>query len=103
MPRFQGENFETNLKLAKEVDRLAAKKGCTSAQLALGWVRALSKREGMPVIIPIPGTTGLERVRENAVDVELSEEEMREIQGVLERNGVSGARYPPAFQRFLNG
>ena len=102
-PRFQGENFETNLKLAKEVDRLAAKKGCTSAQLALGWVRTLSKREGMPTIIPIPGTTGIERVKENAVEVELSEEEMREIQGVLESNGVLGDRYPPAHQKWVNG
>lgn len=55
-PRFQGENFETNMKMVRALAEVAERKGCTSSQLALGWLRGLSRRPGMPEIIPIPGT-----------------------------------------------
>jgi len=57
IPRYQEGNFEQNLKLVQEVDKLAAKKGCTTGQIALGWLVGLSKRPDMPTIIPIPGTS----------------------------------------------
>ncbi|CAP69339.1 uncharacterized protein PODANS_1_10030 [Podospora anserina S mat+] len=93
LPRFQPEVFGKNMELVKEVQRLAERKGLTAAQIAINWVLALSRRPGMPVIIPIPGASKPERVRENAVEVELSEEDMREIETVLKTFEVVGERY----------
>ena len=93
-PRFSPENFAVNLELVKQVEALASKKGCTTAQLALAWVRALGRRPGMPTIIPIPGATTAERVEENAKEVELSDVEMEEIDATLAKFEVKGGRYP---------
>ncbi|KAK5628254.1 hypothetical protein RRF57_003969 [Xylaria bambusicola] len=95
MPRFQpGGNFENNIKLVHEVEELAKKKGCTPAQLAISWVRALNGRPGLPTIIPIPGATRAERVRENCKVVELTNEEMNAIDQILNGFKPVGARYP---------
>lgn len=95
VPRFQpGGNFENNIKLVHEVEALAKQKGCTTAQLAISWVRALNGRPGMPTIIPIPGATTAERVRENAKLVELTDEEMAAIDKILEGFTPIGRRYP---------
>lgn len=56
LPRYQPDNLEQNRKLVKEVAKLADAKGCTTAQVALGWLLGLSERDGMPIIIPIPGS-----------------------------------------------
>ena len=93
-PRFQPENFYINLELVEKVKGLAARKGCTPSQLALGWCVALSRRPGMPVIVPIPGATMKERVRENAAVVELSDWEMAEIEEILGKFKVAGGRWP---------
>ena len=103
LPRYQPENFETNMKLVRELEKIAKKKGCTPAQLALGWLRALSKRHGMPEIIPIPGATTVERVMENAKEVELDEDEMKDIDDVLGRCEVVGDRYHEAGMKFVDG
>ncbi|KAL2131152.1 hypothetical protein VTI74DRAFT_5463 [Chaetomium olivicolor] len=92
-PRFYPENFSVNLELFKHVNELAQKKGCTPAQLAISWTRCLSRRPGMPTIIPIPGSTKAERVAENAVHVELTDEEMDAIDEILAKFEVKGARY----------
>lgn len=94
MPRFQPGNFEVNLQLVEQVEKLAEKKGCTPAQLAINWVRCLSRRPGMPTIIPIPGATTAERVRENSKIIDLSDAEMHEIDETLARFEVKGGRYP---------
>ena len=94
LPRFQGENFEHNLRLLSQVEALADKKGCTPSQLALSWVRSLNRRPDMPVIIPIPGTGRSERVAENATHIELSDDEMAEIDATLADFQWAGARYP---------
>ncbi|KAL2017725.1 hypothetical protein VTK56DRAFT_1750 [Thermocarpiscus australiensis] len=94
VPRFQPGLFEENLRLVKEVERLAAKKGCTPGQIAINWVLALSRRPGMPRIIPIPGASSPERVRENAVEIELTEEDMAEIDRILKKFPPVGDRYP---------
>jgi aryl-alcohol dehydrogenase-like predicted oxidoreductase len=60
-PRFQGENFDKNIKLVAEVEKLAAKRGITSAQLALAWVLGRS-----PHIVAVPGTRSRQRLEENA-------------------------------------
>lgn len=93
LPRFQSENFDHNLKLVEEVKELAKKKGCTPAQLAINWVRCLSQRDGLPVIIPIPGARTAERVRENSVLVDLSDEEMAEIRSIVSKYEIKGGRY----------
>ncbi|KAJ3548709.1 hypothetical protein NM208_g871 [Fusarium decemcellulare] len=93
-PRFTPEAMEVNLKLVDAVTRLAREKGCTSAQLAINWVRSLSRRPGMPVIIPIPGATSPERVEENSKIVELTDAEMEEIDQILSEFEIVGGRYP---------
>ncbi|KAH7634784.1 Aldo/keto reductase [Sordaria sp. MPI-SDFR-AT-0083] len=92
-PRFS-ENFDINLQLVHQVEEMAKKKGCTPAQLAISWTRCLTRRPGMPKIIPIPGATTVERVNENAVLVELTDQEMDEIDATLAKFDVKGARYP---------
>jgi aryl-alcohol dehydrogenase-like predicted oxidoreductase len=88
-PRFQGENFDRNLELVGTIEELAANKAVTPAQLALAWVLAQGED-----IVPIPGTKRRERLEENAaaVDVELSDDELREIADALPE--ASGDRYP---------
>ena len=103
LPRFQPGNFENNMKLVRELEKIAEKKKCTPAQLALGWVRSLSKREGMPEIIPIPGATTVQRVLENSVEVELTQGEMDEIDSVLANREVIGDRYHSFGMKHVNG
>jgi aryl-alcohol dehydrogenase-like predicted oxidoreductase len=88
-PRFQGENFQRNLDLVTKISELAADKAVTPAQLALAWVLAQGED-----IVPIPGTKRRARLEENvgAVDVELSDDELREIADALPE--ASGERYP---------
>ena len=89
-----GDAFHENLKLAEQAKALAAKKGCTSPQLAIAWVRAMSERQGNPSIIPIPGATKAGRVKENSTIVQLSEEEVQEISELVDNFETVGARYP---------
>jgi pyridoxine 4-dehydrogenase len=93
LPKFQEDVLAANMKVTHEVEKLAEKKGVTIAQIAIGWVRTLSGRNGMPVIIPIPGASTEERVLENGREVDLTEEEMKEIEKILEENEIIGARY----------
>ncbi|KAK4129252.1 Aldo/keto reductase [Parathielavia appendiculata] len=93
-PRFSPENFPNNLELFNKVNDLAKQKGCTPAQLALAWTRCLSRRPGMPTIIPIPGSTNPSRVAENAVEVDLTDAEMEAIDDILAKFEVKGERYP---------
>lgn len=93
-PRFQGEAFEQNIKLVRQVEELAKKKGCTAAQLAINWDRSLSQRQGLPTIIPIPGATTVPRVQENSKVIELSEEEIKAISDIVDSFETTGSRYP---------
>lgn len=102
-PRFSAENFPKNVELVHKVERLAQKKGCKSSQLALAWVRALSKQKGMPDIIPIPGATTEARVTENMGVVELSEADMNDIQKLLDSFKPVGNRYPAGLHELSEG
>jgi aryl-alcohol dehydrogenase-like predicted oxidoreductase len=97
-PRFQGENFKSNLALADRVREFAERKGCTPAQLALAWLLAQG-----PDVVPIPGTRTIARLEENAAaaNVTLSAEELGEIAGALPE--AVGTRYPAASMAVLNG
>jgi aryl-alcohol dehydrogenase-like predicted oxidoreductase len=89
-PRFQGENFQKNLDLVERVEELAASKGCTAAQIALAW--ALAQGED---IVPIPGTTRVKNLEENvsALDIELSDEDLRDLEAVFPKGAAAGDRY----------
>jgi aryl-alcohol dehydrogenase-like predicted oxidoreductase len=98
-PRFVGENFEKNLKLAEDVKSLAKKKGCTAAQLALAWVLARGQE-----IVPIPGTKRLKYLEENmgAVKVAFTRQEMEEIDRLFPVGAAAGTRYPEAMMGMVN-
>ncbi len=97
-PRFQGENFVANLALAERIQALAARKGCTPAQLALAWLLARGED-----VVPIPGTRQRARLEENAAAVELrlTPAENAELSDSLPP--ARGARYPEASMATLNG
>ncbi|KAH9909330.1 NADP-dependent oxidoreductase domain-containing protein [Xylariomycetidae sp. FL2044] len=92
MPRLQGENLKANLRLKDQVTAWAAKKNCTPAQFAINWVITLSRRPGMPKIIPIPGSITPSRVQENCQEVYLTDEDMDEVDAFLKAFRMSGAR-----------
>ena len=83
-----------NLELVDDVEKIAKKKGCTPGQLAIAWVKQMSGKKGMPVIIPIPGATLASRVNENLVDVHMTDEEVAELDKVVKEAEIVGARYP---------
>jgi aryl-alcohol dehydrogenase-like predicted oxidoreductase len=89
-PRFQGDNFQKNLDLVTEVGKMAEEKGCTTAQLALAWVLAQGED-----IVPIPGTKHVKYLDQNigALDVELSEDELKRLDAILPPGAAAGERY----------
>jgi pyridoxine 4-dehydrogenase len=101
MPRFSKENFANNMKLVESVETLAKRKDCTTGQIALSWVSKQSDTVNVPVV-PIPGTSSLTRLEENINLVTLSEEEMRELNAIMEKEEVKGERYPPGHTKYLN-
>lgn len=94
LPRFAPENMEKNAIMGQEIQKVAAAKGCSPAQLALAWVRSHSGRNGLGTIIPIPGSTTEERAIENAKEVTLSDSELEDIEEIRKGNKVVGGRYP---------
>jgi aryl-alcohol dehydrogenase-like predicted oxidoreductase len=98
-PRFQGENFTRNLRLADDVKSLAAKKGILPSQLALAWVLAQGGD-----IAPIPGTKRRKYLEENvgAVDVAFSIDELAVINALFPPDAAAGARYPEAMMKMVN-
>jgi len=99
-PRFQGEQFATNLSIADRLRELAEEKHCTPAQLALAWL--LHRHQN---VVPIPGTSSIARLAENmrATDIRLSEEDLKRIEHALPKGSVAGERYAPAMMEIVNG
>jgi aryl-alcohol dehydrogenase-like predicted oxidoreductase len=91
MPRFQGENFERNLRLVETVRSLAEEKGATPAQIALAWVHSRGKD-----VIPIPGTKRRRYLEENvkALELELTDEDLRRLDEAFPPGVTAGDRYP---------
>jgi aryl-alcohol dehydrogenase-like predicted oxidoreductase len=89
-PRFQGENFQRNLDLVREVEQMARDKGCTTAQLALAWVLAQGED-----IVPIPGTRHIKYLDENigALEVKLTSEDLKRLDEILPPGAAAGTRY----------
>ena len=92
-PRFTPEARDANVAMVDLVKQIAARKGATPAQVALGWLLAQK-----PFIVPIPGTTKLHRLEENigAASVEFTPDELSEIAAAAGKIEVQGARLPEA-------
>jgi len=96
LPRFTPEALKANQALVDLLGRIAAEKKSTPAQIALAWLLAQK-----PWIVPIPGTTKLERLDENigAVSVELTVEDLREVDNAAAQIKVQGERYPEKLEQ----
>lgn len=96
-PRFQpGAVLDQNMQLVEAVEQIAKRKGASLPSVAISWVR----RQGA---VPLPGASKVEQVEQNCVDVDLSKEDLADIQKVLETFPVAGPRYEGRFQAFLDG
>ena len=96
VPRFNAENMKANQVLVDLLNQFAEQKGGTPAQIALAWL--LAKK---PWIVPIPGTTKLNRLEENlgAIEIEFTPDEFQEIETATSEIKVEGARYPEQAER----
>lgn len=92
VPRFSPEARKANQELVDRLGSIAAAKQATPAQIALAWLLAQK-----PWIVPIPGTTKVHRLKENigAAAIELTADDLREIEDALAHIKVQGDRYPP--------
>lgn len=99
MPRFQGENFAKNLALLDGFEALAGEAGCTPAQLCLAWLLARDE-----IIVPIPGTTSPDHMRENAAaaGVRLSADTLARVDELVNPQTVAGPRYSEALQATID-
>ena len=90
-PRFQGENFERNLRIVDRVRQIAEEKGVTPAQLALAWVHSRGED-----VVPIPGTKRRRYLEENvaATEIELTDDDLRRLDEAAPPGVTSGDRYP---------
>lgn len=95
-PRFSPESRKANRALVDLIGAFASKKNATSAQIALAWLLAQK-----PWTVPIPGTSKLERLEENigAIAIELTEEDLLELDAATAKITVQGARYPEELER----
>ena len=98
VPRFTPEARKANQALVDLLNNIAARKKVTPAQIALAWLLAQK-----PWIVPIPGTTKLHRLEENigAVNVQLTSDDLKEIENAASKIAVQGARYPEHLQRLV--
>jgi len=96
IPRFALENRKTNQALVDLLAKIGGRKKATPAQIALAWLLAQK-----PWSVPIPGTTKLDRLEENigAVAVELTPDDLREIESAASKIAIQGARYPESAER----
>jgi aryl-alcohol dehydrogenase-like predicted oxidoreductase len=96
-PRFQAENFDKNLTLVAQVERVARDRGCTPAQIALAWILARA-----PHVIPIPGSTRAERIEENvaATRIHLTADDNATLDAI---GSAAGERYAERGMRLING
>ncbi|KAL1966404.1 hypothetical protein VTN77DRAFT_4546 [Rasamsonia byssochlamydoides] len=100
VPRFTGENFPKILEVVKKLEAVGSRHGATASQVALAWLLAQDE-----LVIPIPGTRSVKRVKENldALKISLSEEEEKEIRDAVNQVNPTGKRTPEFFKGQLLG
>jgi aryl-alcohol dehydrogenase-like predicted oxidoreductase len=98
VPRFSTENRKANQSVVNVLERFAKERNATPAQIALAWLLAQK-----PWIVPIPGTTKLHRLEENlgAVNIQLSDDDIRQLENAASKIPVQGARYPEELQKLV--
>ncbi|MFY4775724.1 aldo/keto reductase [Metabacillus sp. RGM 3146] len=98
-PRFQGENFQKNIDLVNRIEEIAKEKDLKPSQLALAWLLVQGED-----IVPIPGTKRRKYLEENveAVNVELSSEDLKRIDEVAPKGAAAGGRYPEESMKSVN-
>ncbi len=103
VPRFTPENRQANQAVVDLVSKIAQSKNATPAQIALAWVLAQNAAQKVEMV-PIPGTTKRHRLEENlgAANVELTADDLREIDSAVSQFDIQGERYPPAMQQMIN-
>lgn len=103
VPKFQGDNLSKNRALALMLKELSEKKGCTSAQLSIAWAIAQGKSKGI-VVVPLFGTSDPAHLIENyaAVGIQVSTDELRDINAIVPVNAPKGARYSEGAMRAYN-
>jgi pyridoxine 4-dehydrogenase len=96
-PRLQPDTLPKNIALVDAVTEVAKRKNVTASQVGLAWVKAFNDSKiyagNKLTIIPIPGTTSEERIKENTADISLTKEEFEELGGILGKFKVEGNRY----------
>jgi aryl-alcohol dehydrogenase-like predicted oxidoreductase len=99
LPQFHPDVLPNNLRLINELNQIARKKNCSTAQLALAWLLAQGDD-----IIPIPGTKRLEYLEENmgSLNVHLSSEDLGLIENARNENPIKGARYPESLMKLFH-
>jgi aryl-alcohol dehydrogenase-like predicted oxidoreductase len=99
VPRFTAENRKANQAVVDLLGKVAEQKKATPAQIALAWILAQK-----PWMVPIPGTTKLHRLEENigAANVQLTADDLRQIDSASSKIPVQGARYPENLQKLVN-
>ena len=99
VPRFAAEAMKANQALVDLLRKIAERKKATPAQIALAWLLAQK-----PWIVPIPGTTKLQRLEENigALTVELTSSDLRDIESAASKIEIKGERYPEELERMTN-
>jgi aryl-alcohol dehydrogenase-like predicted oxidoreductase len=99
LPRFTQDAMKENQALVDLLDGIAKRKQATPAQIALAWILAQK-----PWMVPIPGTTKLERLVENigAVDLQLTQDDLKEIDNAAAKINIAGARYPEQMESMTN-
>ena len=98
-PRFQGDNFQKNLDLVKQVELMAREKGCQPSQLALAWVLAQGDD-----VVPIPGTKHRKYLEENigTLEIDLTIDDLRRLNEVFPTGAAAGQRYPEHMMALVN-
>lgn len=98
-PRFSGENFDKNKILVDKISEIAKEKNATNSQIAIAWLLAQGED-----IIPIPGTKRIDRLEENtkAVDINLSKDDLKRINGAAPVGAAAGTRYPAPLMNTVN-
>ncbi|MDH3447811.1 MAG: aldo/keto reductase, partial [Gammaproteobacteria bacterium] len=91
MPRFQGDNLDANLSMVNAFADIAASKGVSAAALAIAWVLARGDD-----VVPIPGCSRRDTLKDSltALEVELSKDEMTQIENAIDAGRIIGTRYP---------